>query len=151
MPLNRSFVGRSYPPTAEYAVGREAIRQFAAALGDQAPACHDPAAARALGHPDLVAPPTFAILLVWRADEQVVRDPELGLDYSSVVHREQQLTHYRPIYSGDALTVQVTVADVRTVMGNDLLVTRDEIATALGEPVCTATTTLVSRKTGGSR
>jgi acyl dehydratase len=148
MPLNRAFLGRSYPPTPAYEVGREAIRDFAVALGESAAACHDLEAARALGHPDLVAPPTFAILFVWRADEQVVRDPELGLDYSLVVHREQQLTHYRPIYSGDTLTVRVTVTDIKSVVGNELLVTRGEIVTVRGEPVCTATTMLVSREAG---
>ena len=58
MALDPSFVGRSYPPTRPYEVGREKIREFAAAIGDANPAYTDPAAARALGHPDVIAPPT---------------------------------------------------------------------------------------------
>ena len=52
MALDHSYVGRKYPPTAPYQVGREKIREFAAAIGATDPAYHDPAAARALGHPD---------------------------------------------------------------------------------------------------
>ena len=63
MPLDPSFVGRTYPPTEPYQVGREKIREFAAAIGDANPAYPDPEAARALGHPDVVAPPTFPIVL----------------------------------------------------------------------------------------
>ncbi len=51
MALDQSFVGRSYPATAPYEVGREKIREFAEAIGDAAPAYTDAEAARALGHP----------------------------------------------------------------------------------------------------
>ena len=55
-----SFVGKALPPSAPYRVGREKIREFALAIGEGASVCLDVAAARAAGHPDLVAPPTFA-------------------------------------------------------------------------------------------
>jgi acyl dehydratase len=145
MALNRRFVGRKYPPTEPYEVGREKIREFAAAVGEDSAACYDVATAVRLGHPDLIAPPTFAIVLSMRADEQVVRDAELGLDYSKVVHREQRFTHHRPVCAGDALTVVVTVRDIRTIAGNELLITTGEITTVAGEPVCTTSTTLVAR------
>ena len=143
MSLNRSFVGRRYPPTEPHRVQRQEISAFAAALGEA-----DPTAAER-GEPEFrhgpVAPPTFAITLSLRADEQLVRDPELRLDYGRVVHREQSFVHHRPIHAGDSLTVQVTVLDIRTIAGNDVLVTREEIVTSEGTPVCTATTTLVAR------
>ncbi|WP_433226686.1 FAS1-like dehydratase domain-containing protein [Microtetraspora malaysiensis] len=146
--LDPSFIGRTYPPTPAYAVDREKIREFAAAVGADDPACHDVESARALGHPDLVAPPTFAIVLSMRADEQVTSDPDLGLDYGRVVHREQSLTHYRAIHAGDHLTVRVTVVDAKTVAGSDVLVTREDISTTAGEEVCCLRTTLVAG--GGS-
>ncbi len=77
MPLDQSFVGRTYPPTSPYEVGREKIREFAEAIGDTNPAYTDPEAARALGHPDVIAPPTFPFALTYRAAAQVVEDPEL--------------------------------------------------------------------------
>jgi acyl dehydratase len=145
MPLDPSFVGRSYPATAPYAVGREKIREFARAIADENPAYHDPQAAQALGHPDVVAPPTFAIVLSLPAAHQIVLDPALGLDYSRVVHGEQRFSYVRPIHAGDELTVVATVEKIRSVAGNDIITTRGEIATTAGEPVATAWSTLVSR------
>jgi acyl dehydratase len=147
--LDQSFVGRKYPPTVPYEVGREKIREFADAIGDPNPAYRDPEAARALGHPDVIAPPTFGIVLSMRAAAQVVLDPELGLDYSRVVHGEQRFVHARPIRAGDRLTVTVSVENIRAAAGNDLVTTRGEVATVDGEPVFTAYSTLVARGTAG--
>jgi acyl dehydratase len=145
MPLDPSFVGRSYPPTAPYQVGREKIREFAAAIGDANPAYTDVEAARALGHRDLVAPPTFAIVLSLGAAHQVVKDPALGLDYSRVVHGEQRFSYTRPIIAGDELSVIVTVEKIRSMAGSDIITTRGDIVTVGGEVVCSAYSTLVSR------
>lgn len=145
MPLDPSFVGRSYPPTAPYQVGREKIREFAAAIGDANPAYTDLEAARALGYHDLVAPPTFAIVLSLGASQLVVTDPALGLDYSRVVHGEQRFTYTRPIGAGDELSVIVTVEKIRSVAGNDIITTRGDIVTTDGEAVCSVYSTLVSR------
>ena len=152
MALDQSFVGRKYPPTAPYEVGREKIREFADAIGDPAPAYRDPEAARALGHPDVIAPPTFGILLSMRAGAQVVADPELGLDYTRVVHGEQRFVLARPIRAGDRLTVTMSVEDIRSAAGNDILTTRGDVAPGDGEAVVTAYSTRVARCTpGGGR
>ena len=103
MPLNRDFIGREFPPSPPYEVGREKIREFATAIGDTNPAYTDPEAAKALGHPDVIAPPTFAIILSLGMGGPIVSDPELGLDYSLVVHGEQRFVHTRPIQAGDVL------------------------------------------------
>ncbi len=149
MALDQSFVGRKYPPTAPYEVGREKIREFADAIGDPHPAYRDPEAAQALGHPDVIAPPTFGIVLSMRAGMQVVADPELGLDYSRVVHGEQRFVQARPIRAGDRLTATVTVESIRSAAGNDMLTTRGDVTTVDGEPVFTAYSTLVARGTAG--
>ena len=149
MPLDQSFVGRTYPPTPPYEVGREKIREFADAIGDGNPAYRDPEAARALGHPDVIAPPTFGIVLSMTAGRQVVADPELGLDYTRVVHGEQRFVHTRPIRAGDRLTVTVTVENIRAAAGNDMITTRGNVSTVDGETVFTAYSTLVARGTAG--
>jgi acyl dehydratase len=145
MPLDQSFAGRVYPPTEPYEVGREKIREFADATGDANPAYRDPAAARKLGYPDVIAPPTFAIVLTSRAARQVIMDPELGVDYSRVVHGEQRFEHVRPIHAGDALTVVVTVESIRSAAGNDIVTTKSHVSTVDGEPVLNALSTLVVR------
>jgi len=147
VPLDQSFVGRSYPASNPYEVGREKIAEFADAIGDPNPVFRDAEAAKAAGHPDVIAPPTFPIVVTMRALRVVVLDPELGLDYSRVVHGEQGFHHHRPIYAGDRLVATVHVDGIRAAAGNDLMTTRTEIMTEDGEPVVTAMATLVARGT----
>lgn len=147
MPLDQSFVGRSYPPSEPYEVGREKIREFADAIGDPDPVYRDAEAAKAAGHPDVIAPPTFPTVFTIRAQRVLVQDPDLGLDYSRVVHGEQSFHHHRPIRAGDRLVTTVHVDGVRAAAGNDILSTRAEVTTEDGEPVVTARATIVARGT----
>lgn len=150
MPLNRDLVGREYRSSAPYEVAREKIRDFALAIGDANPAYVDVDAARAMGHPDVIAPPTFLTVLTFRfAAEGPVVDPQLGLDYSRVVHGEQKFVHHRPARPGDRLIATTVVDDIREAGRNEVLTTRSEITTESGEPVCTAISTIVSRGTAG--
>ena len=145
--LDPSYAGHAYPPALPYLVGREKIREFALAVGAAHPAYLDPEAARALGYPDVIAPPTFATVITMRAGAQVTFDPALGLDYSRVVHGEQRFVHTRPIRAGDVLVTTVHIDNIRQAAGNDMLYTRAEVTTEAGEPVCTAYSTLVARGT----
>ncbi|MEV7596483.1 MaoC family dehydratase N-terminal domain-containing protein [Kitasatospora sp. NPDC089797] len=145
MALDPAFIGRSYPPTDPYEVGREKIREFATAIGDANPAYTDAEAAKALGHQDVIAPPTFPFAIAFRAAGQVVEDPELGLDYSRVVHGDQKFQYSRPVQAGDRLTVAVTIDNIKSLAGNDVLTVRGEVADETGEHVVTAIMTLVAR------
>ena len=145
MSVDKSYIGRVYPPTAPYEVGREKIREFADAVNDPNPAYRDPAAARALGHDDVIAPPTFAIVITLPAGRQVSHDPDLGIDYTRVVHGEQRFVHTRPVRAGDVLQVMVSIHDIRVAAGNDLVTTRADVTTVGGEHVLTAFGTLVAR------
>src|SRR3954466_3620864 len=149
MALDRELVGRSYPPSAVYEVGRAKIAEFATAIGADDPAHRDVEAARARGYPDVIAPPTFAIVLTLAAADVVLDDPQVSLDYSRVVHGEQRFTHHRPVRAGDRLVATTTIDAVRSVAGNDLLTTPGDVATAEGEAVCTATSMLVARGSEG--
>ncbi|NJC70113.1 MaoC family dehydratase [Planosporangium thailandense] len=148
MSLDPSFVGRTYPPTPSYEVGREKIREFAAAVGAVHAAHTDPAAARALGHPDLVAPPTFPFVVTMKASEQIIADPALGIDYSRVVHGDQRFRYTRPVYAGDRLTCVCAVEDITSRGGHDFVTTRTEVSTEDGEPVVTVWSKLVVRGEG---
>ncbi|GAA3868217.1 FAS1-like dehydratase domain-containing protein [Streptomyces sp. NPDC003631] len=145
MALDQSFVGRSYPPTDPYEVGREKIREFAVAIGDTNPAYTDQKAATALGHPDVIAPPTFVFAITFKAASQVVEDPKLGLDYSRVVHGDQRFVYNRPVRAGDRLSVTSTIESIKSLAGNDILDIRGEVHDEAGEPVVTAWTKLVAR------
>ncbi|MET7292288.1 MaoC family dehydratase N-terminal domain-containing protein [Streptomyces griseoloalbus] len=145
MALDQSFVGRSYPPTEPYEVGREKIREFAEAVGDANPAYTDVEAAKALGHPDVIAPPTFVFSITFKAAGQVVADPQLGLDYSRVVHGDQKFAYDRPVRAGDRLTVTSTIEKIRSMAGNEVLDIRGDVHDQDGEHVVTAWTKLVAR------
>jgi acyl dehydratase len=147
VPVDQSYKGRVYPPTRPYEVGREKIREFADAINDPNPAYRDPAVAQELGYPDVIAPPTFLIILTLSAGHQVITDPDFGIDYSRVVHGEQRFVHHRPVRAGDVLQVIVTVDDIRSAGGNDIVTTRAEVSTVEGEAVVTATSTIVARGT----
>ena len=147
MALNREFIGQSFDPSPPYEVGREKIREFATAIGDTNPAYHDKDAAQALGYPDVIAPPTFAMLISFRMGGSVVLAPGLGLDYSRVVHGEQSFSHVRPIHAGDVLVGTPKIEDIRVAGRNELLTWSAEITTVDGERVCRAVNTIVSRGT----
>jgi acyl dehydratase len=148
MALDQSYVGRTYPPTLPYQVGREKIREFAAAIGANDPAHHDPVAARALGHPDVVAPVTFPVVMATAANRQVVLDPGLGVDYSRVVHGDQRFVYTRPVIAGDELECVTTIEDITSRAGHDFLTTRHDVRTTSGEPVVSVWCKLVVRGEG---
>jgi acyl dehydratase len=145
MALDTSFIGRTYPPTEPYEVGREKIREFALAIGDHNPAYHDADAAKALGHPDVIAPPTFPVLLSHLASRQLITDPALGVNFGRVVHGEQRFVYTRPVRPGDRLVAVLTVDNIREGGGHDIINVRSEVSTVDGEPVVTVYSTTVVR------
>ncbi len=147
MPLDPSFTGKTYPPTVAYEVGREKIREFADAIGALDPVHRDPQAARALGHRDVIAPPTFPMVITLHASLHMVI-PDIGVDYARVVHGEQRFRYTRPVYAGDRLQCVCVVEDIASRGGHDILTTRTELVTEAGEPVVTAWSKLVVRGEG---
>ena len=103
MSINPEIVGRVYPAEGTYAVGREKIREFARAVHAKHPFHYDVESARAAGYADVIAPPTFAIILAQAADAALINDESAGIDFSRVVHADQRFTHHRPIVAGDEL------------------------------------------------
>ncbi len=149
MAINLEFIGRTYPPTQPYSVGREKIREFALALGNTSRCFFDVTTARALGYPDLIAPPTFASIFTMKAGEQVLFDPALGLDYTRVVHGDQRFIQHRPIFAGDELACVVSVDSIRSVAGNDMVTVKADVSAENGDPVSTVYSLVVSRVVEG--
>ncbi len=143
MPLDPSFAGRSFASDVPYEVGREKIREFADAIGDANPAYRDPEAAKALGHPDVIAPPTFPFTFTFAASEPLLE--QLGIKLRNVVHGDQRFRYARPVCAGDRLRCTVTVENIRAMAGNDLLPTRTDVSDESGEHVLTTWSTLVIR------
>src|SRR5256885_11103414 len=133
MPLNREFIGREYASDQTYEVSREMIRKFADAIGDQNLAYRDIEAAKALGHPDVIAPPTFLTVLGFRLGVGPIGDSELGLNYAFVLHGEQKYVHHRPVRAGDVLTQPRLIEDSRDSRTNSVMTIKHEIRPTRGE------------------
>lgn len=146
MGVNLEYAGREYPPTTPYVVGREHLRDFARAVGADHPAHHDVDAARALGHPDVVAPPTFAVVIAQRAEAQLIEDPAAGIDFSRVVHADERFTHHRPLHAGDEVVTVLHVDAITERAGLAMVTTRCELASAVdGAAIATVISTLAVR------
>jgi acyl dehydratase len=118
---------------------------FPRAIGDTNPVYHDAEAAKKTEAKGVIAPPTFLTIINIGAIDSIISDPDLGLDYSRMVHGDQSFTYARPVHAGDRLATTSHVDDIFTRAGNDFLQVRAEIADENGEPVCTARAQLVVR------
>jgi len=145
VPVNPDLQGRVFPPVASYLVGREKIREFARAVFATSPINMDPDAAKAAGYTDVVAPPTFPVVVQELTLQQLLAEPDAGIDFSRVVHGEQRFTYTRPIVAGDELTATLSVTSIKTLGGNSMVTASSEIVDAGGEHVVTAISTLVVR------
>jgi acyl dehydratase len=143
MALNRDFIGRSFPSTEPYEVSRVKIKEFATAIGDSNPIYVNQDAAKAAGHPDVIAPPTFPIAISLGAS--ALGDPDLGLNYAMVVHGEQRFSYTRPIHAGDVLLTESTITGIRSAGNNEVMTIETVIKTVGGEQVCTAYNSIVER------
>jgi acyl dehydratase len=146
MPLNQSLKGKSYQEL-EFEVERDRVNQFALAVGEDDTRFTDPAAAKAEGFPEQLTFPTFPTVLGIMVSAQVVVDPELGMDYSRVVHGEQEFDWRRPIAVGDRLRASPRIADVYAKGPNEFLVIETELTDGGGQVVCVMRATLLSRGT----
>ena len=143
--MNPDLQGREFPPTAPYLVGREKVREFARAVFSTSPLNFDPEAAKAAGFKDVVAPPTFPVVVQEATLAQLLADPDGGIDFSRVVHGEQRFSYTRPIVAGDELTARLTISSIKTLGGNSMVTADSVITDATGAHVVTAISTLVVR------
>ena len=143
--VNPNVEGKKYPATDPYLVGREKIREFAHAVKSSNPMNFDVLPAQAAGYQDIIAPPTFAVVIQERSLGAVLSDPEADIDFSRVVHGDQRFVHVRPIVAGDELTSELSVASVKFVANLSMITFNTDIFDAKKELVCTAISTLIVR------
>jgi acyl dehydratase len=146
VPVNIEAVGRASGPHEPYEVTRIKIREFADAVDARSFAHLSEEAARAEGYPDVVAPTTFAVVIAQQAEFHVVVDPEVGVDFSRVVHADERFTHHRPIIAGDLISSTVHIDSITQRGGISMVTTRTELVDADGKPVSTVVSTLAVRE-----
>lgn len=145
MTVNAELQGRVFPPTEPYLVGREKVREFARAVFATNPINHHVDAALAAGYHDIVAPPTFPVVIQEATLAQLLAEPDAGIDFARVVHGDQRFTYTRPVVAGDELTATLTVTNVKTLGSNSMVTAESHISDAAGAHVVTAVSTLVVR------
>jgi acyl dehydratase len=137
-------IGKRYPPVS-YAVGREKIREYAAAIGETDSRHHDLEAARAAGYEDLVAPRMFSVVYCRPAVAVALFDPELHIDFARLVHGSQSFRWSRMVVAGDEITTVLTVQDISERAGLSFYVLRTSSRSQHGEPVCEGVWTNIVR------
>ena len=136
MALNLAFLNRSYPSLETFKVDQTKIDAFSAAIGDDNEYIKQG-----------FASPTFLISIQMSAMEVALFDPELGLDYSKVVHGEQSFEYKKPVKAGDELSFVSTIEDIKSKVGNDFITIRSDVTDSLGNEVATLKATLIARGT----
>jgi len=145
MSVNPELVGREFSPVGPYLVGREKVREFARAVLATNPIYLDVAAARTAGHADVVAPPTFPVVIQELTLAQLLAEPDANIDFTRVVHGDQRFSFSRDIIAGDELTATLAVTSVKTLGGHSMVTSESVMTDARGDHVVTATSTLVVR------
>ena len=92
---------------------RVKIMEFAQAIGDPNPVYRDRAAARQAGLPDVIAPPTFAVVAALPASIAAAREMLPGIGSTIIVHVDQRFEYTRPIRAGDVLHAESVVTSIR--------------------------------------
>ena len=128
-----------------YLVGREKVREFARAVFATNPIYLDPSAARAAGHADVVAPPTFPVVVQELTLAQLLAEPDANIDFARVVHGDQRFTYSRPVVAGDELTATLSITSVKTLGGHSMVTSESVMTDAKGDHVVTVISTLVVR------
>jgi acyl dehydratase len=143
--VNPELQGRRLPPVGPYLVGREKVREFSRAVQSHSALNTDGAAATAAGYADVIAPPTFPVVIQEAALAQLLAEPDTGIDFTRVVHGDQRFTFTRPVVAGDELLAQLTVTSVKTLGGHSMITAETEIVDLDGQLVLTSTSSLVVR------
>jgi acyl dehydratase len=109
--IDRKWIGYELPPST-IDVERRRLRAFAGAIGETNPIYLDPDAARAAGHPDILAPPTFLFSAELDSGTLMGTLESFGVDVGKLLHGEQSFTYYAPVHAGDRVTVRSRITDI---------------------------------------
>lgn len=145
MTVNQDLTNVNFEQTDSYLVGREKLREFAYSVFAFAPIHHDVEFARAAGFDDLVAPPTFPIVIQEKTLKQLLTYPNAGIDFSRVVHGDQKFEYQRPLIAGDEVFAKLRVVSIQALGGHTLLTSESKLTSVSGDSIVAATSTLVIR------
>ncbi|HEX2233591.1 MAG TPA: MaoC family dehydratase N-terminal domain-containing protein [Thermoleophilaceae bacterium] len=144
MPVDASAKGKKYDPYT-YEVGKEKIREYAHAVGEDSPIYFDREAAKAAGFRDIPAPPMFAAVYSAGSVGPAVIDPEVGINLAMMVHGGQEFVWGEPVCAGDTITTETEVKDIEERDGKGFYVFESVSRNQDGRQVVRATWTNIVR------
>lgn len=138
-----ALIGKHYRAPDYFVVGREKIREFAAALKDDHPAHHNEADAAETGYPTLLAPLTFLAVAGRRVQLEIFTKFNIPINIARVIHRDQKFRFHRPVLAHDKLYFDTYLDSVIESHGTVLAEIRSEVTDAEGKPVVTSIVTML--------
>ncbi|MCV7229506.1 FAS1-like dehydratase domain-containing protein [Mycolicibacterium komossense] len=145
MALSPDIVGMTYLYPDHYVVGREEVRQYAAAVKNEDAAYTDEDAARALGYDAILAPLTFISIFGLRAQMAFFAHANIPILEEKLIQAEQGLKILLPIKAGDRLYCHIRIDSLRQAFGADVLTLRSRISNQNGQTVQEDYTTMAGR------
>jgi acyl dehydratase len=136
--------GKTYPPY-EYEVGKEKIREYAQAVGEDNTLYYDRQEARAAGFRDIPAPPMFAVVYAMGSVGPGILDPEVGIDFAMMVHGGQEFVWGEPVCVGDTISTRTSVYDIFEKDGKGFYVFESVSINQHGQEVARGTWTNIVR------
>ena len=128
--INPDSVGRTFVGTDLVAVKQSEIDAFAAVIGETDTS---------------VAPPTFSIRVSLSQYKSILTQPDIGVDWTRLVHGDQKFKIYRPVVAGDVFKCSATIETLRVAAGNEIISVRSDLHSG-SELVVSSWSTLVVRR-----
>jgi len=142
--IDNKFVGKEYPAT-EYEIGREKMKEYAAAIDDKNPLYFEREVGEASEYGENIAPPNFAAVYNLMGCAQMFFDPDLSLNMAMLVHGEQDFEFVKPVKPGDVITTSGKIVDIKSKGNNDIIVFEGRSVNQDGDPVTVGRATFVIR------
>jgi hypothetical protein len=127
--LSPDSVGRTFAGADAITITQSEIDAFAGVIGETDTS---------------IAPPTFTIRISLDQFQEILTKPEIGLDWSRLVHGDQKFEIFSPVKAGDILSCSATIESYRQVAGNEIVSVRSDLHRD-GSLVISSWSTLVVR------
>jgi hypothetical protein len=122
-------VGRTFAGANAISISQSEIDAFAAIIGET---------------DTTIAPPTFTIRISLDQFQSILTKPEIGLDWSRLVHGDQKFEIFSAVKAGDSLRCSATIESYRVAAGNEIVSVRSDLHRS-NELVISSWSTLVVR------
>jgi|UniRef100_UPI004049B652 hypothetical protein len=105
-------VGRTFAGADSIQISQSEIDAFAVVIGETDTS---------------IASPTFTIRISLDQFQNILTKPEIGLDWSRLVHGDQKFEIFSQVKAGDNLRCSATIESYRVAAGNEIVSVRSDL------------------------